>query len=188
MSLETPRFIAVLFTLLAVLGAACSGSDDVADGASEAADTDLDAVVQADPTDESDAADEAEAGDTGGDSAGATIDASQCTEIAEALSSVPAALSTAATGQADLSALQDQAEAFSEVADQVPAEVADDFQVVADVFAEIASTLDGVSLEPGQVPDQATIDALTELSTTLSDPAYSAASTNVAAFFAGGCQ
>lgn len=166
----------IIISLLTLLLTACSGASEVSDDPSTA-DVEAGADVEAD----ADAPAE-----TGGDVT--AIDASQCSEIAEALTAVPQGLAGAATGSVDTSGLQAQAQSLADAADLVPAEYSDDFQVVADAFASIASTLDGVTIEPGQVPDADTIAALTDLSAELSSGEFTTASANISAYFAGGCQ
>ncbi len=170
----------IIISLLAMLLTACSGASEVTDDPSDPGDT---AAVEAD----ADAAADTD-GSAPADTGDVAIDASQCSEIAEALTAVPQGLAGAATGTVDTAAIQAQAESLADVADQVPAEYRDDFTTVADAFASIADTLGGVSLEPGQVPDPETLNALTELSTELSSGEFAAASANISTFFAGGCQ
>lgn len=176
------RRLAILLMLLAVAATACGGSDDTTEAVDEAvADAQADAEDAADEV--ADAVDEAV--EDAGAGAGA-IDAEACTEAAEALTAVPQSIATALTGQIDVDEVKAQAQLVADL--DVPEEFAADFQVIADTYAEVASTLDGIQLEPGAIPDADTQAALTELSTALGDPAYTTASTNVSAYFAGGCQ
>ena len=170
----------IIISLLTLLLTACSGASEVSDDPTTA-DVEAGADVGADAPADADAPAE-----TGGDVT--AIDASQCTEIAEALTAVPQGLAGAATGSVDTSGLQAQAQSLADAADLVPAEYSDDFQVVADAFSSSASALDGVTIEPGQVPDADTIAALTDLSTELSSGEFTTASANISAYFAGGCQ
>lgn len=170
------RYFMLVFIALALAVTGCSGSDDPAVDA----DVDVDAAADDDSA-EADVAIEAEA-DTG------AIDSERCQEIAQALQDVPTAVTDAATGQIDTAAIQAQADALQEVADQVPAEISDDFQVVADAFGEIATTLSGTDLQPGEAPSAEDQAALTELGTTLSDTEFATASANISTYFAGGCQ
>ena len=168
------RYFMLVFMALALAVAGCSGTDDPAVDA----DVDVEATAEGDSA-EADVAVDAEAS--------GNIDAEQCQQVAEALQSVPAAMAGAATGNVDAEAVQAQAEAFQEVADQVPDEISGDFQVVADAFDEIATTLGEVDLSSGSVSpeDQA---ALQELSSTLSGTDFTTASTNIGEYFTAGCQ
>lgn len=170
------RVFMLMLAVLALALTGCGGSEDPV--------VDADADVQADADDgsaQADVAVEAEA-DT------RALDSEQCQEIAQALQDVPSAVGDAATGQVDAEALQAQADALQGVADEVPAEISGDFQVVADAFDEIAATLAGTDLQPGEAPSAEDQAALQELSTTLSDSEFATASSNISAYFAGGCQ
>ncbi len=174
--------LATLIAALALLVVACGGDDDT-----PAADTDPappPATAEADGDDA--AGDAAEPAGGGGDVAALTSD--QCQAALDALQTIPTFLTSALSGQGeDKAAVAAQAEAFANLADQVPAEVAADFQVLADVYGEIGETLAGVDLSPGQVPDPATLGALTELSTSLSSSEITAATTNISTFLTTTC-
>jgi hypothetical protein len=171
------RALTALLLILCLGLAACGGGEETTDTA------DTDSASASAPAEEG-------ADDTAGDDTAAAegIDADQCQEIAQALADASTAVGEAAAGTGDTAAIQAQADAFAEVADQVPAEFSADFQVVADAFSEIASTLAEVDLQPGEVPDAEAQAALTELGTTLSDSEYATASANISTYFAGGCQ
>ncbi len=172
----------ILALLLSVLAAACGGADDTAEDTDDAGDeaaADVDADVEA--TTDEDGTAEVDAEVSG------TIDAAACQEAADALNAVPSALADATTGRAQAAAIMEQANAFLELADSVPDEYASDFQVLGDTFNEIASALEGIDLESGEVPDQEALTQLQELSTTLSGPEITEASTNVGEYFAAGC-
>ncbi|HUG84364.1 MAG TPA: hypothetical protein VMM13_07350, partial [Euzebya sp.] len=159
----------IILVLIATSATACGGADDTAD-------TTADDVAE----EVGDAVDDV--AETAGDAA-AGIDSAACTEAAEALTAVPAAIGTALSGQGDLAETSAQAQALADLADDVPEQYQADFQVIADTYSEVASTLEGITLEPGTVPDAETQAALTELSTSLSDGAFVTASTNVTAYF-----
>lgn len=202
---RTLRLIALL-TGLVLLLAACSGGEEVSDlveqaeqiasdaaaAGEAAADAAAEAGEAAAAAAQEPAADAADAaavteGAAGADSTVSVIDAARCQSLAETLNSVGLEVAAATTGQSDMAALEAQAAAFVAAADEVPSDVADDFRVVADVFAQIGQTLGGLDIQPGQIPDAATIAALTSLSTQLADADYVTASSNVSAYFAAGC-
>lgn len=205
---RTLRLIALL-TGLVLLLAACSGGEEVSDlveqaeqiasdaaaAGEAAADAAAEAGEAAAAAAQEAAADAAEAADAaavtegaaGADTTVSVIDAARCQSLAETLNSVGLEVAAATTGQSDMAALEAQAAAFVAAADEVPSDVADDFRVVADVFAQIGQTLGGLDIQPGQIPDAATIAALTSLSTQLADADYVTASSNVSAYFAAGC-
>lgn len=202
---RTLRLIALL-TGLVLLLAACSGGEEVSDlveqaeqiasdaaaAGEAAADAAAEAGEAAAAAAQETAADAADAaavteGAAGADSTVSVIDAARCQSLAETLNSVGLEVAAATTGQSDMAALEAQAAAFVAAADEVPSDVADDFRVVADVFAQIGQTLGGLDIQPGQIPDAATIAALTSLSTQLADADYVTASSNVSAYFAAGC-
>lgn len=191
------RRTAIFLMLIALMATACGGSDDAQTAADEApvdaaelADQITDDVV--DVVDEAlsevpgaaDAA--ADAADADAGAAAGVINTEACTAAAEALSAVPQSIATALTGQVDIAEVDAQVQALADL--DVPEQYAADFQVIADAYAEVASTLDGITLEPGAIPDADTQAELTELSTALSDSGYVAASTNLSGYFAGGCQ
>lgn len=173
------RAVLLALAVLTLLTAACSGTEEgtiTAEG---------DAAATADIADEGDTAAEDEGG--ADVEAAAGIDAAACTEAAETLNAVPLAMSEAMAGTGDFAALAAEAEAFTELADQVPAQYADSFQIVGDAFAEIAVTLGSLDLQPDEVPDAEAQAELQELSATLSSADFTAASSEVAAYFAAGC-
>lgn len=165
------RIALIILSVMAVLATAC-GSDAVTDESAIASvDVEGDTDATVDTSAEVDANAEAQVST---DVAGL---GERCTEIAEAFTAVPAALGTAATGTVDAATVQAQADAFADVAADVPAEYADDFQLYADYFTEIALAVE--SGDPAQ---------LGELSTTASSEEFTTASSNLATFFANGCQ
>lgn len=165
------RAALIILSLLAVLATAC-GSDDT--GSAEL--TDDTAIASAEVDGDADATVEVD-----GDATAVTTDVAglgeRCTEITEAFTAIPAALGSAATGTADADAIRAQADAFAEVAADVPAEYAGDFQLYADYFANIA-----VAVESGDPAELATV------ASTGSSADFTAASSNLATFFANGCQ
>ncbi|MGI9018788.1 MAG: hypothetical protein ACR2HR_17065 [Euzebya sp.] len=163
------RRLVIILAVLATFTTACGGADTTSDSgstSSSADDTSADAPADA----------------------VAGIDSAACTEAANALTAVPQSIATALTGTVDKAEVQSQIQAITDLADSVPDEFQADFQIIADTYSEAASTLDGINLEPGQVPDAETQAALTDLSAAFSDGAFATASANLSGYFAAGCQ
>ena len=82
--------------------------------------------------------------------------------------------------------LDEAAEIFDEIADQVPEEIRDDYRVVADNFAEIAEALKGVDLTSGAT-DPETIAKLRELGQSLDSAEVREATENLEAWARENC-
>lgn len=179
----------LLVAVLALLIAACGGSDEpttTTGGSSDAAASAGASEAAGGDTAASEAGTEA-AGSEAAAGGGGELTQADCQQALAALQALPTAIAGATTGGADTAAIAAQAEAFLAVADKAPAEIADDMRTIGGVFQDVATTLEGVDLQSGQVPPPEALQQLTELSTRLSSAEITEASTNISTFFSTNC-
>jgi hypothetical protein len=158
------RLAVVLLTALALLAAGC-GADGGGDEA--AATTDTAIVEETETTDE-----DPTTTDDGLELEG------ECAEFA----GLSARLQQALTGSGEL-----DADAFDELADEVPEEIRDDYEVLAANFRELAEALEGIDLSGGQAPSAEDLAKLQELSRTFDDPEVQQAAGNIEAWARENC-
>ena len=168
------RLAALLIAVLALVAAGCGGSSDDAssDTATVAAE---ETTPETTTTEEMTTTEEATTDDSG---AGALT--GKCAELAGLGSKLAAAMGGQDAGVADVSQL------FDELADQVPDEIKDDWQVLAANFQKIADALKGADLSSG-TPDAATLEKLQKLSTTLDSKEVRQAAANIEAWADENC-
>ena len=130
------RWLSILVLALALVAAGCGGGDDD----SSASDT---TTVEETTTDET--TDDGTA--TSGDFDFADED---CRGLVAAFLGVSQAFAAAAGGSD--AELQEQAEAFSEFADDVPEEIRADVQTLADAYGQYIDVLQDAGLQPGELP------------------------------------
>ena len=131
------RWLSILVLALALLAVGCGGGDDD----SSASDT----TTVDETTSE---------GTTSDDGTGTTGDFDfadeDCRSLLAAYLGVNQAFAAAAGGSND--DLQQQAEAFSEFADDVPEEIRADVQTLAKAYGRYIEVLQDAGLEPGEIP------------------------------------
>jgi hypothetical protein len=130
------RWLSILVLALALVAAGCGGGDDD----SSASDT---TTVEETTTEET--TDDGTA--TSGDFDFADED---CRGLVAAFLGVSQAFAAAAGGSD--AELQEQAEAFSEFADDVPEEIRADVQTLADAYGQYIDVLQDAGLQPGELP------------------------------------
>lgn len=163
-------------TLAVVLGVgltACGGGDDDA----EAGTTTTEAAT-----------DDTTADDSGSDGADASdLLGGDCAAFAEAFANAGEASGSALSG--DDAGLEEAAAFFSEVADQVPDEIADDFEVFANAYAEFAQAMADADIDLSN-PSAADPEAMAELQTIMesfSSDEVQEASNNITAYMSEHC-
>lgn len=129
------RWLSILVLALALVAAGCGGGDDD----SSASDTTTVEETTEETTDDGTA--------TSGDFDFADED---CRGLVAAFLGVSQAFSAAAGGSNE--ELQEQAEAFSEFADDVPEEIRADVQTLADAYGQYIDVLQDAGLQPGELP------------------------------------
>lgn len=154
----------LLLAVLALAAAGCGGDDD----GDEAAGTTETAIVEETGTTDDDSTTE---------DAGSALEG-ECAELA----GISARLQQALTGSGELNA-----DAFDELADEVPEEIRDDYEVLAANFRELAEALEGVDLSGGQTPSAEDLAKLQELSQTFDDPDVQQAAENIEAWARESC-
>ena len=83
--------------------------------------------------------------------------------------------------------MEDAAKAFADIADQVPDEIKDDYQVIAENFSKIAEALKGVDLTSGQTPSPEALAKLQELSKSMDSAEVQQATQNIEAWVSQHC-
>ncbi|MGH3127758.1 MAG: hypothetical protein ACRDPX_07555 [Gaiellaceae bacterium] len=142
------RWFSILVLALALVAAGCGGGDDD----SSASDT---TTVEETTTEET--TDDGTA--TTGDFDFADED---CRGLVAAFLGVSQAFAAAAGGSNE--ELQEQAEAFSEFADDVPEEIRADVQTLADAYGQYLDVIQEAGIQPGEIP---TAEQAQELSAAL---------------------
>ena len=135
------RWLSILVLALALVAAGCGGGDDD----SAASDTTTVEETTTDTTTDETTTDDGT--DTTGDFDFADED---CRALAAAFLGVSQAFAAAAGGSDE--ALQEQAEAFAQYADDVPDEIRADVQTLADAYAQYIDVLQDAGLQPGELP------------------------------------
>jgi hypothetical protein len=172
-----PRFGTVLVVvslgvLVLALAGCGGGGDEVAEPAVETT-----ATTETETT----ATTETEATETEPTStAGGFVASGKCKELAESAQEFQADFTS---GDVDF---QEAADRFQEFADEVPDEIQDDVQTLADAFSKYADALEGVDLTSTN-PDPAALQKLQELSQEIDQEKVSQASQNVAAWVQKNC-
>ena len=168
------RIAALLIAALALIAAGCGGSS------SDEASADTETTVAAETTmpeettattDDSGTSTDVDLGNLSG----------ECAQFAGISSKLAQSLS----GQ-DAN-MEDAAKAFADIADQVPDEIKDDYQVIAENFAKIAEALKGVDLTSGQTPSPEALAKLQELSKTMDSAEVQQASQHIEAWVSEHC-
>ncbi|HEX4906354.1 MAG TPA: hypothetical protein VFU93_12940 [Acidimicrobiales bacterium] len=79
---------------------------------------------------------------------------------------------------------------LQELGDDVPDEIADDFDVFVEVYADLADELADLDYDPssGEAPDDETMAALQELGERFEDSDFQAASDRIQAWFTENCE
>jgi hypothetical protein len=163
------RLAVLLLAALALLAAGCGGDD----GGDEAAGTTDTAIVEDD--DSTTTTDDE--GTTTSDDDGIELEG-ECAEFA----GLSARLQNALSGSGDL-----DADAFDELADQVPEEIRDDYEVLAANFRELAEALEDLDLSSGETPSPEDLAKLQEVSQSLDTPEVREAAENIEAWAEENC-
>jgi hypothetical protein len=166
------RLAALLLAAFALLAAGCGGDDG--DEASDAADT---AVVE---TESSDAGEDTDAAMDTEESDADEVLGGECAEFAGLGAKLQSAFGVG--GDVDSAA-----EVFDELADRVPEEIREDYQVLADNFREFADALEGVDLASGETPSPETLAKLQEAAASMDQPEVQQASENIEAWVQENC-
>lgn len=134
------RWLSILVLALALVAAGCGGGDDD----SSASDT---TTVEETTTQEATEETTDDGTATTGDFDFADED---CRGLVAAFLGVSQAFAAAAGGSNE--ELQEQAEAFSEFADDVPEEIRADVQTLANAYGQYIDVLQEAGLQPGEIP------------------------------------
>lgn len=157
---------------LALVGAGCGGGDDEAAADTETVLTD---TVDTDETTTEDTTTDDDLDDT------SVLASEDCLALANAGSTLGSALSSPGGGV-------EESEAFQELADRVPDEIRDDYQVLADAYAEYADVLADIDVEEGEIPSAEDLQAIQQAIASIDRQAVTDASANVTAWVTANCQ
>ena len=144
------RWLSILVLAVALVAAGCGGGDDD----SSASDTTTVEETTDTTSDETTTDDDTA---TTGDFDFADED---CRGLVAAYLGVSQAFAAAAGGSND--ELQEQAEAFSEFADDVPEEIRADVQTLAEAYGQYIDVLQEAGLQPGEIPSAEQAQELSE--------------------------
>jgi hypothetical protein len=170
--------LAVLALALAVAG--CGGGDDEASDDPETVITD---TFTDTTTDETTTDDETTDETDTGTSTDFDFASEECQELVGASAALSQAFASIGSGD-DLS---DESEAFQAFVDEVPEEIRDDVQVLADAFAEYADVLEGIDLQAGETPTQAQALELSQALSSIDQAEVTAASERLSAWSQENC-
>ena len=146
------RWFSILILAVALVAAGCGGGDDD----SSASDTTAIEETTTDETTTDDTTDE-DSTETTGDFDFADED---CQGLVAAYLGVSQAFAAAAGGPND--ELSEQAEAFSEFADDVPEEIRADVDILAAAYGDYIVVIKDVGLQPGEIPSAEQAQELSE--------------------------
>lgn len=169
------RLAVLLLAALALLAAGCGGDDE-----NEASDETETTIVETTDDDATETDDDATETDDATEDDDAAL-GGECAEFA----GLSARLSQALSGSS--SDLGSASEVFDELADQVPAEIQDDYEVLADNFRELAEALEGVDLSGGDTPSQEDLARIQEITQSLDTPEVREAAENIEAWATENC-
>lgn len=170
---------AALVAALMLVAAGCGGSNEESSAAAEKT-VSTETVSTATETETETAADEAETTSTG-----VTGLTGACRDLAEVSQKFGEAMAAAASGTgSDLEATSKVFEAF---ADEVPDEVREHFQALAEAFAVYADALAGIDLKPGATPSAEQVAKLVQATQALDQEKLSKASAGIDAWVKENC-
>jgi len=172
------RLAVLLLAVLALLVAGCGGDDgnEAVDETETSVADDSGTTTEADDETTETEDDATETEDTGG----GTL-TGECAEFA----GLSAKLSQAISGSS--SDLDSATEVFDELADQVPEEIRDDYEVLAENFRELAEALEGVDLSSGEAPSAEDLAKIQEVTQSLDSAEVREASANIEAWATANC-
>lgn len=168
------KVMVLLIAVLALVAAGCGGDNNEA-----SADTETAVATETTAPEDTTAATDTSATSTDSTSLGDL--SGECAQFA----GISQKLAQSLSGQN--ANLEDASKAFNEIADQVPDEIKDDYQVIAENFAKIADALKGVDLQSGQTPSPEVLAKLQEVSASMDSAEVQQASQNIEAWVTKHC-
>ncbi len=173
--MKTRWLAALLLAALALFVAGCGGDDGSDSASSDTAVVETDSADDGTATDASDDATATDAAEDDGELGG------ECLKFADLGTKLQSAFGS---GSGDI---DDVSDVFDELADRVPEEIRDDYQVLADNFKEFAEALEGVDLSSGATPDAETLAKLQQAASSMDQPEVRQASENIEAWVSENC-
>lgn len=168
------RVMVLLIAILALVAAGCGGDSNESAGDAETTVATVETTDDDTMTDDSAAATDDDADDT--------VELSgKCAEFADISTRIGESLS------GDTANLDEAADLFDEIADEVPDEIREDYQVIADNFSKIAEALEGVDLTSGETPSPEALAKLQEVTASMDSAEVQQASENIQAWVEENC-
>jgi hypothetical protein len=177
---------AAVVAALMLVAAGCGGSNEVGSTATEAT-ASTESVATATDTETKTAADETETSSDAVEttSTGVTGLTGACQDLAEVSQKFGEAMAAATSGTG--SDLEATSKVFDAFADEVPDEVREHFQVLAESFAVYADALKGIDLKPGATPSADQVAKLVQATQALDQEKLSKASAGIDAWVKENC-
>ena len=170
------RWLSILVIALALVAAGCGGDDEP----SASDDTTIEETLTDETTDETTTDDETTDGDADFDFAD-----EDCQSLVAAFLGVSQAFAAAAGGSD--AELEEQAEAFSEFADDVPDEISDDVATLAAAYGQYIEVIQDAGIEPGEIPTAEQAQELSEALESVGTADVTAASERLSAWTTENC-
>lgn len=175
------RWLTLLVLALALVAAGCGGSDDESSAASETTVEETTTFTDTGTSEETtDGATDTDT-DTGFDFAD-----EDCQSLVAAFLGVSQAFAAAAGGSDP--ELQEQAEAFSELAGDVPDEIRADVETLAAAYGQYIEVLQDAGIQPGQIPTAEQAQQLQDALQSVGSEDVTAASERLSAWTTANCQ
>jgi hypothetical protein len=170
---ENVRWLAIVVAVLglALVGVGCGGDDD------SSASGDTTEITDTTTTDET-ITEDTTTDDDDDDLSG--LASEDCLELAAASAGLGQAF---ATPGSDF----EGEDAFRELADDVPDEIRDDWQILADAYSDYAEALADIDLSAGETPDAETLQEIQQAIASIDQASVTEASNNIAAWAQQNC-
>ena len=148
---------AVAALALGLAAAGCGGGDDEASDEPDTTLTETETDTTTDEASTEETSTDEETDTSGSDTTGFEFDSEECRSLLNVGAAFSAAIASA-TGGTDIT---DEAEAFENLADDVPDEIKADVLVLAGVYAKYADAFKDIDVQSGETPSAADIAKLT---------------------------
>ena len=180
-----PLLVIASFALLVFAFAGCGGDDNGASGDTTTTETTTTTTTEETTTDTETETTTTEDEDTDTTETSALGDDFATSENCREFTEIGSRLSEAFTG-AGSTDLDEASDAFAELTAAAPAEIKDDFQVIADAYNKLADALQGVDLSSTN-PDPQALAKLAQISQDLDQAKLTQASTNISTWAQENC-
>jgi hypothetical protein len=178
------RWLTIALALLALVfaGAGCGGGDDEASSDTDTV-TITDSVGTDEETTDESTTDEETTDGTDTDLSGFDFDSEECRNLLNVGAAFSQAIASATSG----SDITGEAEAFQELADDVPDEIKEDVQVLAEVYAKYADAFADIDIQAGETPSAAQLAQITQAFSGINTEEAAAASERIGTWAQENC-